>query len=139
MIMRASKAALLLFVLTALVGPAYAQVYTDDMGDQRPEQEKMAEEMKKYRFEKVTTKEGLSFSIPSDMPIERKDGLVTPIPFEEYLYIKFKMIEERMGNLEKQIDDNQKTILSKLNELKAQQDDLASKRTPITPETQRTS
>ncbi len=88
---------------------------------------KMTEEMKKYRFETVTTKEGFRFSIPSDMPIERKDGLVTPIPFDEYLYIKFKMLEERIGKMEKHLDDMEKNILSKLAELKAQEAEISKK------------
>jgi len=87
----------------------------------------MAEEMKKYRFETVTTKEGFKFSIPSDMPIERKDGLVTPIPFEEYLYIKFKMIEERIGKMEKRLDTMEEKLLTKIEEVKGLQIEAAKK------------
>ena len=95
--------------------------------DQEEDKDKMAEEMKKYRFENITTKEGFKFNIPSDMPIERKDGLVTPIPFDEYLYIKFKMLEERIGKMEKHLDDMEKNILSKMAELKAQQNEISKK------------
>ena len=98
----------------------------------------MAEEVKKYRFEKVTTKEGFNFSIPSDMPIDRKDGIVSPIPFEEYLYIKFKQIEQRIAELEKRIgkfetklDDSQKKILSRLDEL---EEHLSKKPEPEPPQ-----
>ena len=112
MISTALRPVLVLVVLSTL-SAASASGYDD------AEAEKMAEEIKNYRFETVTTKEGLKFSIPSDMPIERKNGLVVPIPFEEYLYFKFKKIEERMTALEKQIDEMEKKILSRFDELKA--------------------
>jgi hypothetical protein len=82
--------------------------------------QKTAEEMKAYRFETVTTKEGLTFSIPSDMPIERKDGLVQPIPFEEYLYFRFKKMEERMDQLDRRLDDFEGRLMAKLNEIQAE-------------------
>lgn len=84
------------------------------------EAKKTAEYMKKYRFETVTTPEGLSFSIPSDMPIERKNGLVTPVPFEEYLYIKFSLLEERIRGLEQRLDKMEEKLSKKFDELKAE-------------------
>ena len=84
------------------------------------EAQKTAEYMKKYRFETMTTKEGLTFSIPSDMPIDRKNGLVQPIPYEEYLYIKFKLMEERMKSMEEHLDKMEEKILAKFTELKTQ-------------------
>jgi hypothetical protein len=83
------------------------------------EEESMTEQMKKYKFETVTTKEGLKFNVPSDMPILNKDGLVVPMPFEEYLYIKFKLIEERMKRLEDRIEKMETTISKEFKELKA--------------------
>ena len=43
------------------------------------EAKKMSDEMKKYHFEDLATKEGLNFRIPADMPIESKNGLIQPI------------------------------------------------------------
>lgn len=80
--------------------------------------EKMAEEMKKYHFDTVTTKEGLKFNVPSDMPIQNKDGLVQPMEFDEYLYIKFKMIEDRVISLEKKLDEMDKKMDARFKELK---------------------
>ena len=88
--------------------PASKLAVSSSLAGAAVQADKMAEEVKKYRFETVTTKEGLKFSIPSDMPIDRKDGLVTPIPFDEYLYIKFKQIEERIASVEKRIDKFEK-------------------------------
>ena len=90
------------------------------LGYDEAEADKTAEYMKKYRFETVTTKEGLVFSVPSDMPIDRKNGLVQPIPYEEYLYIKFKLMEERMKSMEEHLDKMEEKMLSKFAELKAQ-------------------
>lgn len=85
------------------------------------DRDKTAEEFKKYQFETVTTKEGLRFEVPPDMPIQRKGGLVQPVEFNQYLYVKFKMMEERIGKLEKQMTEMQKQLFAKLDELKAQQ------------------
>lgn len=100
------------FLLTCLLGTGSGNASADD--------EPMAERMKKYRFETVTTKEGLKFSVPSDMPILNENGLVTPMPFDEYLYIKFKFIEERMQSLEQRIEKMESKILAEFKELKAQ-------------------
>lgn len=106
----ARKLSFLILLSALLSSPAWAEDPSDS--------QKMEDEMKKYRFETVTTKEGFKFSIPSDMPIERKDGLVAPIPFEEYLYIKFKMIEERIGKMEKRLDSMEGKLLAKIEEVK---------------------
>ncbi len=111
------KIAPFLFLLTCLLGTGSGSVghaYDD------AEAQKTADYMKKYRFESVTTKEGLTFSVPSDMPIERKNGLVQPIPYEEYLYIKFKLMEERMRSMEVHLDKMEEKMLKKFDELKAQ-------------------
>ena len=121
--MTRSRSRIFLLVLIFLAFPFSA-------GADREETDQMTEEMQKYRFETVTTKEGLKFSIPSDMPIERKDGLVKPIPFEEYLYIKFKMIEERIGKMEKRLDAMEGKLLSKIDEVKVLQLGAAKKNEP---------
>ncbi len=71
---------------------------------------KISEDMKEYGFKDVTTKEGLKFRIPSDMPIETRGGLVSPVPFDEYLYIKFKKIEERVTEVDKKLAEVDKKI-----------------------------
>ena len=81
------------------------------------ENAKLQEDMKDYKFKPVTTKEGLHFSIPEDMPIEKRNGITAPIPFEEYLYFKFKKIEEKMTALDKKIDDDFDRIDKKIDAL----------------------
>jgi hypothetical protein len=90
----------LLVFLWALPALAY-----DEMGAK-----KVAEEIKEDGFKDVTTPEGLTFRIPSDMPIERRGGLVSPVPFDEYLYIKFKNINEKLTVVDKKIDRLDETL-----------------------------
>jgi len=40
------------------------------------------------------SKRGLNFQVPEDWPIEKRGGIVAPIPTEEYILIKFKATEE---------------------------------------------
>ena len=105
------------FVLlwTVLGAPAWAY--------DEAEAKRMSDEMKKYHFEDVATKEGLNFRIPADMPIESKNGLIQPISFDEYLYVKFKLIQERMVSLEKKVDE----MKTKLDAVAPKMDTLNSK------------
>jgi hypothetical protein len=48
------------------------------------------------------TEEGLHFNVPPDWPIEKRNGIVGPIPIEEYLSRKFSALESRVQELEKQ-------------------------------------
>ncbi len=48
------------------------------------------------------TREGLHFQVPEDWPIEKRNGVLGPIPIEEYLARKFSGIEHRLQELEKQ-------------------------------------
>ena len=123
------KFVLLIVLLTCPCGTwsGSASGYDEEAAD------KTTEEMKKYRFEKVTTKEGLSFSIPSDMPIERKDGLVQPIPFDEYLYIKFKQIEDRVTKLEERQDKMEDRLMAEFRQLKEMIAELKPKNDPSQP------
>lgn len=114
MISTVNKAAVGLLILAFFPAIAFA--------DDDAERARIAAEMEKYRFQTVTTKEGFKFSIPSDMPIETRNGIVAPIPFEEYLYFKFRKIEERMGDVEKRIGEMEKKILAKFDELEKRLD-----------------
>ena len=68
------------------------------------ERQKAEDEIKNYRFKTVTTPEGLNFNIPEDMPIETRNGLKAPIPYDEYLYFKFKKLEERLIEMGDKMD-----------------------------------
>jgi len=42
---------------------------------------------------------GLNFQVPEDWPIEKRGGLLAPIPTEEYISIKFKATEEEFQTI----------------------------------------
>ncbi len=101
---RNSRKVLVLFFGLILFSWGSANAYSED------EAKKVSEEIKKSGFETVTTKEGFNFKIPSDMPIETRNGVVAPVPFEEYLYVKFKKIDEKLSEVDKKIDKLQTTL-----------------------------
>jgi hypothetical protein len=49
------------------------------------------------------TKEGLHFQLPPDWPVEKRGGVVAPIPIEEYLAKKFSALEARLQAMEQQL------------------------------------
>lgn len=52
----------------------------------------------------VKKKDGLRFNVPSDWPVEERNGAVGPIPIEEYLAKKFAGLESRLRVLEQQVN-----------------------------------
>ena len=52
---------------------------------------------------KTRTQEGLHFRVPEDWPIEKRGGVVGPIPLEEYVAKKLSAIEARLKSLEQQV------------------------------------
>ena len=86
-------------VLAAALASVSAVATADDA-----ERQKTEEEMKKYRFKTVTTPEGLNFNVPEDMPIETRNGLKAPIPYDEYLYFRFKKLEEKLEENSAKLD-----------------------------------
>jgi len=53
----------------------------------------------------IKTKQGLHFMLPEDWPVEKKDGMINPIPIQEYLYTKFKKLESRLDTVEEQLNE----------------------------------
>lgn len=51
----------------------------------------------------VTTKDKLRFVLPPDWPVEKRGGIVAPIPIEEYLAKKFSALEARLRVMEQQL------------------------------------
>ena len=49
------------------------------------------------------TKGGLQFQVPADWPIEERNGMVGPIPIEEYLGRKFKAIDAQLQGIEQRL------------------------------------
>ena len=50
----------------------------------------------------LKTKDGLNFKVPPDWPVEERNGVVGPIPIEEYLAQKFASLEKRIRGVEQQ-------------------------------------
>ena len=63
-----------------------------------------------FKYTTVTTKEGLSFRVPEDMPIEKRGGLLGPIPFDEYTYSKLKQIDTKIQGLNEKLDRIEKKM-----------------------------
>ena len=70
-----------------------------------------SEELLEIHYRTVTTKEGLSFRVPEDMPIETRNGIVAPIPFEEYVYAKFQQIDGRLRKISTKLDEIEKILI----------------------------
>ena len=50
------------------------------------------------------TQEQLHFELPLDWPVEKRGGIVGPIPVEEYLAMKFKALEARLQVIEQRLN-----------------------------------
>lgn len=62
-----------------------------------------AEEPKSAEGTVRKTYGGHRFQVPADWPIEERNGLVGPIPIEEYLGRKFQTLEARLQMLDQQL------------------------------------
>jgi hypothetical protein len=92
--MKSLNATVLLFVCAACALPAFADEQTakaeKDLTDN-------------FEYQTVTTKEGLTFRVPEDMPIVTRNGITAPIPFDEYMYGKFKLMDSRLRSIETKV------------------------------------
>lgn len=79
-----------------------------------------------FRYQTVTTREGLNFRVPEDMPIEKRDGLQVPIPFDEYMYGKFKKMETRLDAMDKKLEKIQSLLIAMRDQSAARQKTLTS-------------
>ena len=50
------------------------------------------------------SQQNLNFQVPPDWPIERRGGIVGPIPVEEYLAMKFKALDGRLQTMEQKVN-----------------------------------
>jgi prefoldin subunit 5 len=55
------------------------------------------------RAEDVKAMKGLNFQVPEDWPIEKRGGIVAPIPTEEYVAKKFKSVAEELQALKDEL------------------------------------
>ena len=75
------------------------------------EEKEIRAEADNFQYSTKTTKEGLQYRVPEDMPIETRNGIQAPIPFDEYMYSKFKKIDTRLDAMDKKLDNIQKILL----------------------------
>ncbi len=64
----------------------------------------MEEDIKKLGFKTMTTKEGLNFNIPADMPVVTRNGLTSPVNFDEYLYVKYRQLQDELKQMGTKLD-----------------------------------
>ncbi len=61
------------------------------------------EEPLEFNYKTVTTEQGLVFRVPPDMPIEMKNGMQTPVPYDEYLAAKVSRMEKRLISIDERL------------------------------------
>ena len=74
------------------------------------------------------TQEQLNFELPPDWPIEKRGGMVAPIPVEEYLAMKFKALDVRLQAIEQRLNgmDLRLRVIEEAQKSKASQAGLRS-------------
>jgi len=72
-----------------------------------------AEEDLNFKYQTVTTKEGLTFRVPEDMPVETRNGIVAPIPFDEYMFGKFGQLDRRLKAIDAKLERIEKLLSEK--------------------------
>ena len=85
---------------------------TDAFSLTKEESDDIRKEAANFKYNTVTTKEGLNFRVPEDMPVEMRNGIQAPIPFDEYMYGKFKQMDSRLKSIESKLDEIQKALIS---------------------------
>ncbi len=88
---------LFLGVMFSVTSYAWAD-YSEEQAKQ------MEEDIKKLGFKTMTTKEGLNFNIPADMPVVTRNGLTSPVNFDEYLYVKYRQLQDELKQMGTKLD-----------------------------------
>ncbi|HLD78744.1 MAG TPA: hypothetical protein VJB16_06980 [archaeon] len=78
------------------------------------------------------TAEQLHFELPPDWPVEKRGGMVGPVPVEEYLAMKFKALESRLRTIEQRLSgfDLRLRVIEEAMKSKNPQSGLRSSGTP---------
>ena len=90
------------FILTAAVLAGHSAFAEDKKEDKDVTND--------FQFNVITTKTGLQFRVPDDMPIETRNGVEAPLPFDEYVYGKFKKLDDRLSRIEKSLQNIEKSV-----------------------------
>ncbi len=78
----------------------------------------------------VREQKGLRFKLPADWPIERHDGVLSPVPVEKYLSLKFSAINVRLDSMEERISSLEQRLRLLEQELRAVRNSLPAPREP---------
>jgi len=81
----------------ALILPLTAFAFDEDFN------KKKTELPPNFKYRTVTTKDGLHFRVPEDMPVVERGGIQMALPFDEYVYGKFGKFEARVARLEAKV------------------------------------
>jgi len=63
--------------------------------------------------------DGLRFTVPEDWPVEKRGGVVGPIPIEEYISMKFKNVQTEMDGIKSDLQEKYGALRSDLESLEA--------------------
>ncbi len=91
-------------VIILLVGAVLGATSLARADYNEAEAKRMEDDIKKLGFKTMTTKEGLHFNIPADMPVITRDGLTQPVNFDEYLYVKYRQLQDEMKLMGTKLD-----------------------------------
>jgi len=70
-----------------------------------------AEEPNGYEAETaIRTREGIHFRLPEDWPIVKRHGVLMPLPMDEYLSHKIKILMGRMDKADQKSDETLKRL-----------------------------
>ena len=57
-----------------------------------------------FKYKTITkTVDGINFELPEDRPVEKKNGIITPMPIDEYVAMKFWKMENNLKEMDASI------------------------------------
>jgi hypothetical protein len=69
--------------------------------------------------EESKARKGLHFNVPDDWPVEKRGGVLAPIPVEEYVLKRFKQIQDDMNSLRGELTARMETLEGDLRGIKS--------------------
>lgn len=95
---------------------SFAQGY--DEGYRKPDDSNQGYDDKAWRDSlKEKTLEGITFMVPDDRPVIKKDGIIMALPIEEYFAMKFDKMNIRLKAIDDSIDENKNDLEFAKNEI----------------------
>ncbi|MFC1645932.1 hypothetical protein ACFL2Y_02005 [Candidatus Omnitrophota bacterium] len=69
------------------------------------------------------TQKSLRFTVPDDWPVEERNGIVAPIPVEEYIDMKFKDIASELDSIKKDLSSKFEEVNLDVDSVKSETSD----------------